>query len=110
MSFILRVDADKELIRLFSQLPFAFSEDKRVEGAVAVCVANQGMVNGRFEYDVTDGTLFHKVAVCYRGIQIETELIDYIMRLGMGMVDKYNDRFFALSKGYISIGDFIKKE
>ena len=39
MQFILIVDADRQLIRVMSQLPFKMSEDKRMEGAIATCVA-----------------------------------------------------------------------
>ncbi len=110
MRFTLWVDAEREMIRSLSFLPFDFAEDKRIEGAVAVCVANYGMVNGCFGYDISDGTVFHKLAVSYKDIEVSNDLIEYIMGLGMAMVDKYNDRFFALNKGYITIADFMKDE
>ena len=110
MRFTLFVDAEREMIRSLSFLPFDFAEDKRIEGAVAVCVANYGMVNGCFAYDISDGTVFHKLAVSYKDTEVTDEMITYIMGLGMAMVDKYNDRFFALNKGYISIADFMKDE
>ena len=110
MRFTLFVDAERELIRLLSFMPFDFAEDKRIEGAVAVCVANYGMVNGCFGYDISDGSIFHKLAVAYKDIEVTDELIAYIMGLGMAMVDQYNDRFFALNKGFITIADFMNKE
>lgn len=110
MNFTLLVDAQRELIRSFSFMTFDFEEDKRVEGAVAVCIANYGMVNGCFGYDIGKGTLYHKLAVSYKDIEVSNNLIEYVMGLGMAMVDNYNDRFFALNKGYISLADFMKKE
>ena len=110
MRFILRVDAEREMIRSISFMPFDFSEDKRIEGAIAVCVANMGMLNGCFGYNITDGTVFHKVVVPYMDIEVSDDMIEYIMGLGMAMVDKYNDRFFALNKGFISIAEFIEKQ
>ena len=110
MRFTLFVDAQRELIRALSFLPFDFAEDKRIEGAVAVCVANYGMVNGCFGYDISKGTIYHKLAVSYTDIDVGNETFEYIMGLGMAMVDKYNDRFFALNKGYITIADFMKDE
>ena len=110
MSFTLFVDAERQMIRAISFLPFDFANDKRIEGAVAVCVANYGMVNGCFGYDINTGSIYHKLTVSYMDIEVSDKLIEYIMGLGMSMVDKYNDRFFALSKGYISITDFIKDE
>ena len=32
-------------------------EDKRIDLAVAVAVANYGMINGSFDYDISDGEL-----------------------------------------------------
>ena len=110
MKFVMKVDPERELIRIFSFLSFDFAEDKRIEGAVAVSVANYGMVNGSFGYDITDGTVFHKISVAYTDIEINADMINYIMGVGMATVDKYNDRFLALNKGYITISDFINKE
>lgn len=110
MHFTLFVDAGRQMIRSLSFMPFEFAEDKRIEGAVAVCVANYGMVEGSFGYDISNGTIYHKIAVPYMDIEVSDGLIEYIMGLGMTMVDKYNDRFFALNKGYITIADFMKDE
>ena len=110
MRFMLFVDAEREMIRSLSFLLFDFAEDKRIEGAIAVCAANYGMVNGCFAYDISDGTVLHRLAVSYKDIEVTNETVEYVMGLGMTMVDKYNDRFFALNKGFLSLEDFIKGE
>lgn len=110
MRFTLLVDAERELIRLISFLPFNFDEDKRVDGAIAVCIANYEMVDGCFGFDIQSGTLYHRLAVPYKDNEITDDHIQYIMGLGMAMVDKYNDRFFALNKGFIDIAGFLKKK
>ena len=46
MQFIIKVDADRQLVRVMSPLPFKMSKEKRMEGAIATCVANYGMVDG----------------------------------------------------------------
>ena len=40
MQFVMFMDVDRQLIRLMSKMPFAFSEEKRVDGAVVVSRAN----------------------------------------------------------------------
>ena len=104
------VDTDRDLVRILSFLPFKFPEDKRVEGAVATCVANHGMVNGSFDYDFSDGELLFKCVDSYRGGTFTQETAKYMMNVALGMVDKYNDRFFALAKGMMTLSDFVEKE
>ena len=45
MQFILIVDAERQLIRLMSPMPFKMSESKRMEGAIATCAASFGMAD-----------------------------------------------------------------
>ena len=104
------VDAERELVRLFSGLPFKFGEDKRVEGAVATCVANHGMVDGAFDYDFSDGEILFKMADSYRGADFTEENARYLLKVALSTVDNYNDRFFALAKGIMTVADFIVKE
>ena len=104
------VDAERELVRLFSGLPFKFGEDKRVEGAVATCVANHGMVDGAFDYDFSDGEILFKMADSYRGADFTEDNARYLLKVALSTVDNYNDRFFALAKGIMTVADFIAKE
>ena len=104
------IDEERELVRIFSFLPFKFSEDKRVEGAIATCVANHGMVNGSFDYDFTDGEILFKLVNSYKGDCFSVEAASYMLSVAVSTVDNYNDRFFALAKGLMSLSDFVDKE
>ena len=104
------VDTERDLVRILSFLPFKFPEDKRVEGAVATCVANHGMVNGSFDYDFSDGEIVFKCVDSYRGGTFTQETAKYMLDIVLGTVDKYNDRFYALAKGMMTLSDFVDKE
>ena len=104
------IDEERELVRIFSFLPFKFPEDKRVEGAVATCVANHGMVNGSFDYDFSDGELLFKLVNSYKGDCFSEEAARYMLGVAVSTVDNYNDRFFALAKGLMTLKDFVDKE
>lgn len=104
------IDEDRELVRVFSFLPFKFPEDKRIEAAVAVCAANHGMVNGSFDYDISDGDLLFSAVNSYKDACFSMDIARYMLGITLSTVDKYNDRFYALAKGFISISDFINKE
>ena len=109
MRFILIVDAERQLIRLMSPMPFKMSESKRMEGAIATCVASFGMVDGSFDYDLSDGTIVFRMTASFRESLIGEGLFQYMISCSCAMVDKYNDQFLALDKGIMSITDFIAK-
>ena len=110
MKFLFCVDAPRQLVRVHSPFPFKMSEDKRLDGAIAACYATYGMVDGNFDYDITDGSLQFRLTAAYRDDQIGDGFFMYLIGCCNAMVDKFNDRFLALSKGYIDISDFMKDE
>ena len=111
VEFLVQIDTERSLVRLMSKLPFSMPEDKRVDGAIAVCVANNGMVNGSFDYDVSTGDIWFRLITTFRGdMDLSKEAFEYIIHVAVGTIDKYNDRFFMLSKGMMNIQEFIEKD
>ncbi len=110
MQFIIVVDAERQLVRLMSPLSFKMCEEKRMEGAIATCVASYGMADGSFDYDLSDGRIVFRMTASYRESQLGEGLFQYMISCACAMVDHYNEQFLALDKGLISISDFIEKE
>lgn len=108
MDFILYVDAERQLIRLMSPMKMKMSEDKRVEGAIATCVASYGMADGCFDYDMTEGRIVFRLVASYRESRIGQGLIQYMISCAIAMVDHYNHQFLALDKGMIDIQKFME--
>ena len=108
MDFIFVVDAERQLLRVLSKLPFAVPEDKRIDIAIATCAASYGLADGSFDYDIEKGIIFFRLTSSFRNSSIGDGLFDYLVGISCFTVDKYNDKFMALSKGFISIEDFIK--
>lgn len=109
MKFIVFVDAQRQLVRLASPLLFKMSESKRMEGAIATCVATYTMTDGSFDYDLSDGEIVFRMAATYRESVLGEGLFQYMIACACAAVDRYNDLFLALDKGLISIADFIEK-
>lgn len=109
MNFVIVVDADRQLVRLMSPLPFKMCEEKRMEGAIATCVVNYGMADGSFDYDLSDGKIVFRMTVSFRESQLGEGLFQYMIDCSCAMADKYNDRLLALDKGLMSLSDFIAK-
>ena len=85
-------------------------EDKRIDLAVAVDVANHGMVNGCFDYDISDGQLLFRVTHNYTDGVPSDEVIRYLLGIAFNTTDEYNDKFFMLGKGMMTLEQFIEAE
>ncbi len=109
MDFFLAVDVERQLIRLLSPLPFTISEEKRVEGAIAICAATYGLVDGSFDYDISEGRISFRMTASFRDCRITSDLFHYMISMSCAVVDRYNDRFLALDKGMISFKDFLEE-
>ena len=107
---IIRVMENRDVVQILSPLPSKIPEDKRVDGAIAVSVANYGIINGSFDYDMEDGEVRFRVAQSYRGIVMNDDMIRYLLSITFSTTDTYNDRFFMFGKGLMTLEQFIEKE
>ncbi len=108
--FLISVDAQREVIRFAAPLPFKMGDDKRIDGAVAVCVANYGMVNGSFDYDISDGEIKFRLSTSYHDCEVGKGFFMDMMTTALFTTDNYNDKFMMLAKGAMTIDQFIQSE
>lgn len=110
IEFIVAVNPDAEVIQFISPMPFNMPEDKRVDGAIAVCVANYGLINGSFDYDLRDGEIRFRLTTSYTGSVLSDDLLERMILIAASTSDKYNDKFFMLAKGMLTVQQFIEQE
>ena len=110
IEFIMFVKPKNQVVQFISKLPFSVPEDKRVDAAVAVSVANYGLVDGSFDYDISDGEIRYRLTSSYRESLLGADLFEYMIMCAASTVDDYNDRFFMLAKGMIDVEKFIELE
>ena len=110
IDLVLMVDPKVQVISVFSPMPFKIVEDKRVEAALAVCLANNGLINGSFDYDISDGEIRFRLVSSFRESILGEELINYMVLVAASTIDKYNDKFLALSTGVMSFEQFVEWE
>ena len=106
---IIRVIDERNIAQILcfcSKIP----EDKRIDVAAAVAVANYGIVNGSFDYDLSDGELRFRVTHNFSDGVPSDEVIHYLLGIAFNTTDKYNDRFFMLGKGMMTLEQFIQAE
>lgn len=109
MDFVMFVDTKRQLVRVMSMMPFTFSEAKRVEGAIVVGRANYKMVDGCFDYNVETGKIIFKITASYIDSILGDDAFMYMIHLAVNMVDEFNDKFFMVDKGMMSVDQFIEK-
>ena len=99
-----------QVVTLLSPLPFKMAEDKRVDGALAVAVANYGLINGTFDYDLRDGEIRFRMVSSFLESELNAELFAYMLICSVSTVDDYNDKFMMLNKGLVTLEQFIESE
>lgn len=110
IEFSVEVDAKRKLILLLSRLDLRVPEDKLVMMAVAVSVANNGMVFGGFDYNIQEGRILFRLSNSYMGCELSEDAFLQMIYTACGTVDNYNDSFLMLCKGLITLEQFIQKE
>ena len=110
IEFIVVVKPTQQVVQLLSRLPFSIPDEKRVDAAIAICVANNGLVDGSFDYDVLEGDITFRLTCSYRNTQLSDDLLEYMILVSAGTIDDYNDKFFMIGKDMMSVQQFIEKE
>ncbi|MGN1372499.1 MAG: YbjN domain-containing protein [Candidatus Coproplasma sp.] len=108
MNFIIKIDAKREVIKFISSMPFNIVEDKRVDAAIAVCVANYGLVNGSFDFDINDGEIRFRLSTSYCGCEVGEGFFMDMMGTALTTTDRYNDKFLMLGNGQMTLQQFIE--
>ncbi len=108
IKFTIKVNPRNQIVALYSMMPFNVPEDKRVEMALAIHVANYPMVDGSFDYDIKDGSIIFRLTTSFRDSILSKELFEYMLMVSVVTIDEYNDKFFAVSKGLMSLEQFIE--
>ena len=110
MPINIRIDTERQLILLLSHIPFSVNEDKRMETAIAVSIVNNRLVDGNFDYDITEGDLYFRMTNSFIDSEISEEAFKYMLYCSCMTIDEYNDKFLMLSKGLLPLESFLKDE
>lgn len=108
MKFVIKVDAEREIVRLMSPLDFEVKEDKRMEMAVAVTMANNQMINGAFDFDLGDGKIVFRMTIPYCGSVLGREVFEYLVHGSAVTIDNYNEKLLALATGMMELEKYME--
>ncbi len=104
----MQVNAEKELIHVLSYIPVEVPEDKRIDMAIAVSVTNSKLVDGNFDFNVKEGSLFFKMSNCYIDSTVGIETLKYLFICSIQTIEDFNDKFQMLAEGKLKIDYFIE--
>lgn len=104
------VNAEKQLLYVYSPIPFYMSESKRTEGAVMTGVASACLRDGSFDYRMSTGRICFRLATSIYGLEIGAETMAYFVNCTHAVVDHFNDRFEAVNNGQLSLHTFVADE
>ena len=106
----IRVYADLNIVQIISPIPGCIPEDRRIDAALAVAIANYRMIGGCFDLNMNSGEICYRMAQAYHNTEFSMELARYMVQMTFHMADRYNDRFYMLGKGAMSLEKFIEAD
>lgn len=107
MDITIKVDADRMLVLLLSHFPFTIQEEKRLDAAIAVSAINNVLVDGCFDYNISSGNMFFRMTNSFIESTMGEEVFKYMLLCSCKTIDEYNDKFLMLSKGMITVEQFL---
>ena len=90
-------------------MPFTIEEEKRLEGAAAICAATNRLTNGCFNFDILEGTITFRIAASYRERLIGEGLFSCLIDCTTAAADRFIDQFFAINEGKMSRQEFLNQ-
>ena len=108
MDFIIQVHQKAAVVHLISPLPFRIEDEKLPEIAMAVCAANNVLLNGSFDFDIQMRRISFRMSLSYYDSLLGKENLKKMVGLSVGMTDDFNDMFLMLNKGLLPLDKFLE--
>ena len=108
IELLIEIDVKRSLISLLSPMPFTIPEKRRAALAVAVSRANNGMVDGSFDYSYTGGKIVFRQTSSYLESLIGKNLFEYMLMCACYTIDEYNDKFLLVAKNEMSTAEILE--
>ena len=106
---IVRVIPGKQVVQMTCPAPYRINEGSRKDAAIAITMINYQLLNGCFDFDMSDGFLVFRMCQAYHGSILGTDVFDYMLNALFYTVDEYFDKLFLISKGGMTIEQLAEK-
>lgn len=109
MRYFIQIDPNRQLLRLYSQLPFAVPEEKRLEMSYILNYINSKLVDGSFDFDINSGGLLFRITSSFIDSEIGSMIFTYLIQVTAVVVDEYNDKLYEYADGKITFEQLSEK-
>ena len=103
----IEVDVERTLVLVISCMSYTIQEDKRLDLAIAISAVNSTLVDCCFDYDISKGNIFFRMANTFLDRELSETLLAYMLVVSCHHIDSFNDKFLMISKGMLSIEQFL---
>ena len=110
IDLLIKVKENLQVVTIFSPMGYKIPEDKRLDVAMGICVVNNKLVHGNFDFDFATGSIIYRMVSSFNNFLLSQDIYKYMLYCTCQTVDEYNDKFLMLGKGMLSLEDFIKAE
>lgn len=104
LDLFIKINPERENIMIIDTMPFKIDNKDIPKMCEAICRANAGMAIGDFEMRFQEGgnKIHHKIGHTYTGSTVSPALAEKLIMLSIYTAEKYDDKFMAVSKGYLA--------
>ena len=110
MEFTIFVFPQRQMVSFICNMPFTVPEDIRPDMAIAISVANNGLMDGNFDFSIDSGAIRFRLTESFADSILGKEVFRYMISVAASTVDDYNDKFLMMCKGYMSLTQFLEAE
>lgn len=108
MESTIEIDRERQTVIMMSPMPFKVPKDKRFDLAIAVSIANYGMVDGSFDYDFLQGEISFRITSSFIDSMLGKDLFKYMTFTAFSTIDRYNDKFLKIASTKMTVEEIVK--
>lgn len=106
--FCMMIDENRGNVTFFSKYKFNVPEEKRIEGAAAVCKICF-RAHGAFDYDLNDGSIQYRLTTEYKYLPLTIEHVKYMIDIGLAAVILHEDDLLSFAKGQKTLKELLEQ-
>lgn len=98
LNFLFVIHPSKMLVSLYSPVPVKIKRENFSNMALAVCIINNGLTDGNFCFEPSDGTVFFKMTSSFCDTNVSEELFEYMLSVAADTMDDYFLKISQIAK------------
>lgn len=108
MPMIIRVYEDNLSASILSEVKVEANEDNVMELMVALCIINNSLTVGNFDFHLENDTVWYRVSTYFQDTEFSTAAALYLVSATVSCVEEYNDKILLLSKGLMTLKELYE--